>query len=111
MKGFCVFSTPMPCSILKVKAPDAPVHLSAQIVGFIQKLRRIDLFKSPGVAETIDWAHALTQLDRLALDPDTINDTLGTLLKYQDDIARIRGSEAQKILDQVAAELTRADHG
>ena len=97
-------------AILKVKAPDAPVHLSEQIVGFIQKLRQIDLFKSPGVAETIDWAHALTQLDRLALDPDTINDTLGTLLKYQDDIARIRGSEAQKILNQVAAELTQTGH-
>ena len=76
--------------ILSVKAPNAPQELSQQIVAFVQKIRSMDLFKLPGVAETIDWAHALTQLDRLALDPDTINDTLGTLLKYQDDIARIR---------------------
>ena len=66
----------------------------------------MDLFKLPGVAETIDWAQALTQLDRLELDPDTINDTLGTLLKYQDDIARIQGSEANRILTQVKAELS-----
>jgi hypothetical protein len=66
----------------------------------------MDLFKLPGVAETLDWAQALTQLDRLELDPDTINDTLGTLLKYQDDIARIQGSEANRILTQVKAELS-----
>jgi len=91
--------------ILKVKAPEAPAALSAEIVGFVQKLREEDLFKLPGVAETIDWAHALTQLDCLVLEPDIINDTLGTLLKYQDDIARIQGSEAGRILNDVKAEL------
>ncbi|MDP6786094.1 MAG: MoxR family ATPase [Rhodospirillales bacterium] len=95
-------------AILAVKAPHAPAALSAEIVGFVQKLREIDLFKLPGVAETIDWAEALSQLDRLALDPDTINDTLGTLLKYQDDIAKIQGSEASRILGQVKSELAAA---
>jgi MoxR-like ATPase len=95
-------------AILAVKAPDAPAALSAEIVGFVQKLREIDLFKLPGVAETIDWAEALSQLDRMALDPDTINDTLGALLKYQDDIAKIQGSEASRILGQVKAELAAA---
>ncbi len=95
--------------ILSVKAPNAPQELSQQIVAFVQKIRSMDLFKLPGVAETIDWAHALTQLDRLALDPDTINDTLGTLLKYQDDIARIRGSEAARILAEVKQELNAGE--
>jgi len=95
--------------ILKVKAPNAPAELSEQIVGFIQKIRTLDLFKLPGVAETIDWANALTQLDKLALDPETINDTLGALLKYQDDIAKIRGSEAARILDEVKMELATQD--
>ena len=92
--------------ILRVKAPGVPEQLSQQVVGFVQKLRSMDLFKLPGVAETLDWAQALTQLDRLELDPETINDTLGTLLKYQDDIARIQGSEANRILTQVKAELS-----
>ncbi len=92
-------------AILKVRVPMAPEALSRQIVGFVQKLRDMDLFKHPGVAETIDWAESLMQLDRLALDPDTINDTLGTLLKYQDDIAKIRGNEAARIIDQVKTEL------
>ena len=91
--------------ILAIKAPNAPADLSRQIVGFVQNLRDIDLFKLPGVAETIDWAEALTQLDKLTLDPDSINDTLGTLLKYQDDIAKIQGSEASRILNEVNAEL------
>ncbi len=91
--------------ILKVKAPEAPATLSAEVVGFVQKLRGMDLFKLPGVAETIDWANALTELDCVALDPETINDTLGALLKYQDDVAKIQGSEAGRILDQVKAEL------
>ena len=95
-------------AILAVKAPNAPADLSRQIVGFVQKLRDIDLFKLPGVAETIDWAEALTQLDKLTLDPDSINDTLGTLLKYQDDIAKIQGSEASRILSEVNAELAGA---
>ncbi|QQP92225.1 MoxR family ATPase [Skermanella sp. TT6] len=94
--------------ILRVKAPNVPEHLSRQVVGFVQRLRGMDLFKLPGVAETLDWAQALTQLDRLELDPDTINDTLGTLLKYQDDIAKIQGSEANRILNQVKAELSAA---
>jgi MoxR-like ATPase len=94
--------------ILKIKAPEAPAALSAEIVGFVQKLRAQDLFKLPGVAETIDWAHALTQLDCLALEPEIINNTLGTLLKYQDDIAKIQGSEAGRILADVKAELAMA---
>lgn len=95
-------------AILGVKAPEAPAELSAQVVAFVQKLRDMDLFKQPGVAETIDWAHALTQLDCMTLDPDTINNTLGTLLKYQDDIEKIRGSEASRILAEVKNEMTLA---
>jgi MoxR-like ATPase len=94
--------------ILRIKAPNASVDLSAQIVAFIQKLRGEDLFKLPGVAETIDWAHALTQLDCMTLDPNTINNTLGTLLKYQDDIAKIQGSEASRLLNEVQTELAIA---
>ena len=94
--------------ILKVKAPSAPERLSAEVVGFVQNLRDVDLFKLPGVAETIDWAHALTQLDCLSLDPETVNDTLGTLLKYQDDIKKIEGSEANRILNEVKTELASA---
>ena len=93
---------------MRVKAPNASADLSAQIVAFIQKLRGEDLFKLPGVAETIDWAHALTQLDCMTLDPDTINNTLGTLLKYQDDIAKIQGSEASRLLSEVQTELAIA---
>ena len=91
--------------ILQVKAPSAPADLSRQVVTFVQKLRDMDLFKQPGVAETIDWANALTQLDCLVLDPDTINNTLGTLLKYQDDIEKIRGSEASRILAEIKGEI------
>jgi MoxR-like ATPase len=92
--------------ILRVKAPGAAEALSREVVGFVQKLRAShDLFKLPGVAETIDWAHALTQLDVLVLTPEAINDTLGVLLKYQDDIAKIQGSEAERLLTQVKAEL------
>jgi MoxR-like ATPase len=92
--------------ILKLKAPEAAAGLTREVVGFVQKLRKTqDLFKLPGVAETIDWAHALTQLDVLALTPEAINDTLGVLLKYQDDIAKIQGSEAERLLTQVKAEL------
>jgi MoxR-like ATPase len=92
--------------ILRVKAPGSSEALSREVVGFVQKLRAShDLFKLPGVAETIDWAHALTQLDVLVLTPEAINDTLGVLLKYQDDIAKIQGSEAERLLTQVKAEL------
>lgn len=91
--------------ILRRKAPGAAEALTREIVGFVHKLRGMDLFKLPGVAETIDWTQALMQLDALVLDPKTIDNTLGVLLKYQDDIARIQGSEAAKILDQVRAEV------
>ena len=95
-------------AILRIKAPGAAETLSREVVGFVQKLRTADLFKLPGVAETIDWAHALTQLDVLTLTPEAINDTLGVLLKYQDDIAKVQGSEATRILEQVRAELAAA---
>ncbi len=94
--------------ILKVKAPDAPDALSREVVGFVNKLREIELFKLPGVAETIDWTHALMQLDVLSLDPRAIDDTLGVLLKYQDDIAKVQGSEANRLMVQVKAELAAA---
>ena len=95
--------------ILRVRAPGAAEALSREVVAFVQKLRQsTDLFKLPGVAETIDWAHALTQLDVLALSPEAINDTLGVLLKYQDDIQKIQGSEAERLLTQVKQELAAA---
>src|ERR1700732_4254607 len=95
--------------ILKVRAPGAAEGLSREVVAFVQKLRAThELFKLPGVAETNDWAHALTQLDVLALTPEAINDTLGVLLKYQDDIVKIQGSEAQRLLTQVKQELAAA---
>jgi MoxR-like ATPase len=94
--------------IIRVRQPGADARLSAQIVGFVQRLRGEDLFKLPGVAETLDWTQALMTLDRLELDPQTINDTLGTLLKYQDDIAKVQGSEAARILAEVKAELAAA---
>ena len=94
--------------IIKIKAPGASETLSAEVVGFVQQLRGMDLFKQPGVAETIDWAHALTQLDCMALDPEMVNDTLGTLLKYQDDIVKIEGSEASRILKEVKLEIATA---
>jgi len=92
--------------ILRVKAPGAAPDLSRQVVTFVQKLREMDLFKLPGVAETIDWADALTQLDKVALTPEAIDDTLGVLLKYQDDIAKIEGSEAHRLLDEVKRDIT-----
>jgi MoxR-like ATPase len=94
--------------ILRRKAPGASAALAREVVAFVQKLRRMDLFKLPGVAETIDWSQALIALDALALDPETINNTLGALLKYQDDIARVQGSEAARILSEVKAELATA---
>ena len=94
--------------ILRVRAPGTAEALSRDVVAFVQSLRGIDLFKAPGVAETIDWAHALTQLDVLALSPDVVNDTLGSLLKYQDDIVRIRGSEAARIIEEIRIELQAA---
>ena len=91
--------------ILRRKVPGASERLSREVVAFVQRLREMDLFKLPGVAETIDWSQALLALDQLALDPNLINDTLGALLKYQDDIARIKGSEAARILSDVRAEM------
>ncbi|MCH2549253.1 MAG: MoxR family ATPase [Alphaproteobacteria bacterium] len=91
--------------ILKIKAPSVDIKLSQQVVDFVQRLRDMDLFKLPGIAETIDWASALNQLDIIELTPEAIDDTLGVLLKYQDDIAQIRGSEAAVILDQIKNEV------
>ena len=91
--------------ILKVKVPGAGAELSRQIVGFVQKLRKVELFKLPGIAETIDWTEALIQLDQVALDPKAVDDTLGVLLKYQDDIQRLQGSEAADILRKVKADI------
>ncbi|MEO1223419.1 MAG: MoxR family ATPase [Pseudomonadota bacterium] len=91
--------------IIAVRAPSAPAALSAQVVGFVQKLRQDrDLFKAPGVAETLDWVQALSELDAIELDPRTIDDTLGTLLKYQDDIERIKGEPAARLLADIRAE-------
>jgi MoxR-like ATPase len=87
-------------AILRARCPEASETLSREVVAFVQRLRTEDLFKKPGVAETIDWAKCLVALDVLALDPQTVTDTLGALLKYQDDIARFQGSEAKKILDE-----------
>jgi MoxR-like ATPase len=95
--------------ILRAKVPGIGKKLSEQVVAFVQALRKEDLFKSPGVAETLDWAGALTELDAVALDPATVSDTLGVLLKYQDDIAKIQGSEAERLLTQVKAELAAGD--
>lgn len=95
--------------IVRRKVPRANQRLSAEVVSFIQKLRQIELFKVPGVAETIDWAGALTELDKVALDPETVSDTIGVLLKYQDDIARIGTGEGRRILDEVKAELAAAE--
>jgi MoxR-like ATPase len=95
--------------ILQAKVPGVGKKLSAEIVHFVQKLRKEDLFKSPGIAETLDWATALSELDSVALDPAAVSDTLGVLLKYQDDIARIEGSRAGELLNQVRAELRAAE--
>ena len=95
--------------IVRTKVPGISNKLSAQVVGFVQALRKQDLFKSPGVAETLDWAQALAELDAVALDPATVSDTLGVLLKYQDDIARLEGGKVKELLDQVQAELRAAE--
>jgi MoxR-like ATPase len=92
-------------AILARKVPDAPARLSQEVVAFVQRLRGMDLFKAPGVAETIDWSRALVELDRISLDPEIIDSTLGALLKYQDDIARVQGSEAARLLNELRAEL------
>ena len=92
-------------AIVRTKVAGISEELSREVVSFVQALRKEDLFKSPGVAETLDWAAALSELDVVALDPATVSDTLGVLLKYQDDIARLDGSKTKELLDQVRAEL------
>src|SRR5467141_703717 len=95
--------------IVRAKVPGVAKALSEQVVHFVQALRKEDLFKAPGVAETLDWASALAELDAVTLYPATVSDTLGVLLKYQDDIARLEGSKAKELIDQVRAELRAAE--
>ncbi len=94
--------------ILSVQAPDVAEQLSREVVAFVQQLRTEDLFKKPGVAETIDWAKCLLALDVISLSPQVISDTLGAILKYQDDIAKLQGSEAKRILDEARQSLDGA---
>jgi MoxR-like ATPase len=94
--------------ILRRKAPKAAGALSKEVVAFVQRLRGVDLFKLPGVAETIDWANCLVALDRITLDPETVNNTLGVLLKYQDDIERIAGEEATRLVAESKAAAVSA---
>ncbi len=91
--------------IVRARAPGAPEKLTQALVAFVQKLRKEDLFKAPGVAETLDWASALTELAAVTLDPAQVSDTLGVLLKYQDDIARIQGAWAKQLVSEVAEEM------
>ena len=95
--------------ILQSRAPDVAESLSREVVAFVQRLRTEDLFKKPGVAETIDWAKCLLALDVVDLSPEVISDTLGAILKYQDDIQKLQGSEAKRILDETRAQLAPAD--
>ena len=95
-------------SILNARAPEVSQALSEEVIAFVQALRTEDLFKKPGVAESIDWAKCLLALDVVALSPEVISDTLGAVLKYQDDIAKIQGSEATRILDEAKAGLAEA---
>jgi hypothetical protein len=94
---------------VRTKVPGISAALSAQVVHFVQSLRKQDLFKAPGVAETLDWAAALAELDVVALDPATVTDTLGVLLKYQDDIARIEGAKAKELLEELRESLRAAE--
>lgn len=95
--------------ILALKVPQAPTELTRQLVGFVQSLRKMDLYKTPGIAESINWAQALAALDCVALDPAKVDATLGTLLKYQDDIARIQGSEAARLVEEVKSKARDAE--
>ncbi len=97
--------------IVNLKRPQASAALAREVVAFVHALRGGDLFKSPGVAETLDWVSALHELDTVTLDPQTVNDTLGVLLKYQDDIVRMEGSEAKRILSQIKDEIRAMAHG
>jgi MoxR-like ATPase len=96
-------------AIVRAKVPGIGRTLSEQVVHFVQALRSEDLFKSPGVAETLDWATALSELNVVALDPETVSDTLGVLLKYQDDIARLEGTKAKALLDEMRSQLRAAE--
>ncbi len=95
-------------AIINSKVPGCSETLSQEIVAYVQRLRQVDLFKNPGVAETLDWASALIELDKVAIDPQTVSDTIGVLLKYQDDIAKIETSEGREILNEVKRELSNA---
>ena len=95
-------------AIVRAKAPEAPERLTRELVAFVQAIRKQDLFKSPGVAETLDWASALSELDAVALDPAEVNDTLGVLLKYQDDSQKIQGAKANELIEQARAEVKLA---
>ena len=97
-------------AIVEARRPNASKALAQEVVLFVQALRGLDLYKSPGVAETLDWVSALHELDSVTLDPQTVNDTLGVLLKYQDDIVRMEGSEAKRILDQIKDEIRTMSH-
>lgn len=92
-------------AIVKAKRPDAADNLAREVVSFVQALRAGDLYKAPGVAETLDWVSALHELDCVSLDPQMVNDTLGVLLKYQDDIVKMEGSEAKRLLSQIKDEM------
>jgi MoxR-like ATPase len=96
-------------AIVRTKVPGIAEKLSAEIVHFVQRLRKMELFKAPGVAETLDFATALSELDVVALDPSTVSDTLGVLLKYQDDIARLDGTRVKELLDDVRAQMKAAE--
>ena len=95
-------------AILRRRVPNAPENLARQVVEFIQRLRGVELYKLPGIAETIEWTRALLELDALVLDPATLQNTLGVLLKYQDDIAKVQGSEAARLLAEVRAAVRPA---
>ena len=94
--------------ILAARAPEASEALSREVVAFVQQLRTEDLFKKPGVAETIDWAKCLLALDTITMSPEVIADTMGAILKYQDDIAKLHGSEAKRLLDEARKSLAPA---
>ena len=96
-------------AIIASKVPQANARLARELVAYVQKLRSLDLFKAPGIAETLDWASALTELDKVAIDPETVSQTIGVLLKYHDDIARIQQGDGYKLLEEVKAELAAAE--
>ena len=89
--------------IVRLKAPGAADRLYVQVVEFVQRMRKLDLFKAPGVAETIDWTNALVALNTIRLDPESVQNTLGVLLKYQDDIVKLQNGDTAKLLDELKA--------